>query len=94
MPRPNMMAPRNGFITQAGQRIQKKRRPQGAPFLLGPRFADGLQKEHVLLTELEATTLPREGHDPLKHKSVQMYCYLENANLVLPEARMVSSAAV
>jgi hypothetical protein len=76
-----MMMPGNGLITLAGPRIQKKRRPKRAPFLLRPRLADGLQAEQVLLAELEGTAFPREGHDPLKHKSSQMYRYLENDNL-------------
>ena len=59
---------RDRFVTLAGQRIQKKSCPQGAPLLLGSRLADGLQLEHVLLAELDGTALPREGHDPLKHK--------------------------
>jgi hypothetical protein len=68
-----MVVSRNGFITLAGWRIQKKRCPKGAPFLLGSRLPDGLQFEHILLAESERAALPREGHDPLKHKSSQMY---------------------
>jgi hypothetical protein len=63
----------DGFITLTGKRIQKKRCPKGGPFLLGSRLADGLQLEQLLLAELDGTALPREGHDPLKHKSGQMY---------------------
>src|SRR5262249_53240791 len=74
--------PGDGLITLAGPRIQEKRRPKRAPFLLGPRLPDGLQMEQILLGELEGTALPREGHDPLKHKSSQMYRYLENVHLV------------
>jgi hypothetical protein len=77
----DMVVSRNRHISLPGSRIQKKRRPKGAPLLLGSRFADGLQPEQILLTELERTALPREGHDPLKHKSGQMYRYLENDNL-------------
>src|SRR5262245_41742972 len=78
----DMMMPGNGLITLAGARIQEKRRPKRTPFFFGSRFANGLEIEQILLAELEGTALPREGHDPLKHKSSQMYRYLENANLV------------
>src|SRR5262249_24644659 len=77
----DMMMPGNGLITLAGARIQEKRRPKRTPFFFGSRFANGLEIEQILLAELEGTALPREGHDPLKHKSSQMYRYLENANL-------------
>src|SRR5262245_8492482 len=76
-----MMMPGNGLITLAGARIQEKRRPKRTPFFFGSRFANGLEIEQILLAELEGIALPREGHDPLKHKSSQMYRYLENANL-------------
>ena len=33
----------------------EKRRSESAPLLVGPRFADGLQLEPVLLAELEGT---------------------------------------
>src|SRR5260370_36260865 len=66
--------------------MQKKRCAKGTPFLLSSRLADGLQLEHLLLAELDGTALPREGHDPLKHKSGQMYRYLENHDLVLAGA--------
>jgi hypothetical protein len=69
----DVVVSRDGFVTLTGERIQKKRRSQSAPFLLAPRLADGLQPEPILLAELEGTALPREGHDPLKHKSSQMY---------------------
>src|SRR4029450_713014 len=72
---------RDGFVTLAGQRIQKKSCPKRAPLFLGSRLANGLQLEHVLLAELDETALPREGHDPLKHKSGEMYRYLENEDL-------------
>jgi hypothetical protein len=64
----DMVVPRNGFIGLARSRIQKKRCPKGASFLLGSRIADGLQPEQVLLAKPEGTALPWEGHDPLKHK--------------------------
>src|SRR5215467_10191949 len=67
----DMMMPGNSLITLAGLRIQEKRCTKRAPFLLRPRLADGLQAEQVLLAELEGTALPREGHNPLKHKSSQ-----------------------
>ena len=65
----DMVVPGNGFITLAGSGIQEKRGPQGAPLLLGSRSADGLQPEQILLAELQGCALPREGHNPLKHKS-------------------------
>ena len=81
----DMVVSRNGFISLAGSRIQKERCPKGAPFLLDSRLADGLQPDQILLTELEGTALPREGHNPLKHKSDQMYRYLENDDLEVPK---------
>ncbi|MGA2117159.1 MAG: hypothetical protein ABSH56_20655, partial [Bryobacteraceae bacterium] len=45
-----------------------------------------LQFEHLLLAELDRTALPREGHDPLKHKLGQMYRYLENDDLAFTPA--------
>src|SRR5262249_42978282 len=65
----DMMMPGNGLITLSGSRIQKKRRPKRAPFLLGSRFADGLKIEQILLAEPEGTAPLGERHDSLKHKS-------------------------
>src|SRR5215831_15623289 len=64
----DVVAPRNRLVAPTGSRLQEKRRPQGAPFLLASRLADRLQFEQILFAELEGRTLPREGHDPLKHK--------------------------
>ena len=78
----DMVVSRNGFVGLARSRIQKKGCPKGSSLLLGSRLADGLQLEQILLAELEGTALPWEGNNPLKHKSGQMYRYLENDDLV------------
>src|SRR6266568_4871425 len=82
----DMVVPRNGLIGLARSRVQKKRSPKTAPFLLGSRPANGLQPEQILPAELEGAAPPWKGHDPLKHKTGQMYRYLENDHLVTPSS--------
>jgi len=84
-----MVVPRNGLIGLARSRVQKKRSPKTAPFLLGSRPANGLQPEQILPAELEGAAPPWKGHDPLKHKTGQMYRYLENDHLVVAAGTLV-----
>jgi hypothetical protein len=76
------VAPRNGFIALAGQRIHQKGRPQGAALLLRSRPPDGFQFAPLLLAQLKRAALPREGRAPLKHNPHKMYSYLENDDRV------------
>jgi hypothetical protein len=76
------LVPRDGFITLAGCRIQKKRGPLSAALFVASRLTNELQDAPFLLAELEGLPFPREGHTPLKQKWVKMYSYLENVNLV------------
>src|SRR5271157_5292331 len=76
------MGPRNGLITQTGDRVQQDRRAHRPPLLLGARFAQALQHALLVLAEDQEPAPPRKGHAPLKHFRIHMSSYLENHDLV------------
>src|SRR5271167_4786242 len=84
------MGPRNGLITQTGDRVQQDRRAHRTPLLLGARFAQALQHALLVLAEDQEPAPPRKGHAPLKHFRIHMSSYLENYDLVLYRTRPAS----
>src|SRR5258707_15820464 len=75
------MGPRNGLITQTGDRVQQDRRAHRTAPLLGARLAEALQHALLVLAEDQKPTSPLKGHAPLKHRWGHMYSYLENTHL-------------
>src|SRR5258707_11117533 len=75
------MGPRNGLITQTGDRVQQDRRAHRTPLLLGARLAEALQHALLVLAEDQKPTSPLKGHAPLKHRWGHVYSYLENTHL-------------
>src|SRR5258708_6699318 len=75
------MGPRNGWITQTGDRVQQDRRAHRTPLLLGARLAEALQHALLVLAEDQKPTSPLKGHAPLNHRWGHVYSYLENTHL-------------
>ena len=62
------MGPRNGLITQTGDRVQQDRRAHRTPLLLAARVTQELQHALLVLAEDQEPTSPLKGHAPLEHR--------------------------